>query len=219
MGCAKELIKVNKDLPLQRQGFTLVELLVVIGIIAVLAAILFPAFSAAREKARLAVCTSNLKQIGEAILMYCQDWDDTYPYAATILNEYEGRIDAPSLRFVLKPYLDPQSGVWFCPSWMGKHGELLKNHPLWSTYGCTYAYSAFPYMASRCLYGKPMSMVTRPAEKPMIWCAAGDVHAPITTREWTEGKPGAVNICFADGHVKLWKGTLPEFEKLVFSPL
>jgi prepilin-type N-terminal cleavage/methylation domain-containing protein/prepilin-type processing-associated H-X9-DG protein len=63
-------------------GFTLIELLVVIAIIAILAAILFPVFAQAREKARQTTCTSNLKQAGLAILMYAQDYDETLPYAA-----------------------------------------------------------------------------------------------------------------------------------------
>lgn len=60
----------------RRKGFTLIELLVVIAIIAILAAILFPVFGRARENARKATCQSNLKQIGLAILMYTQNWDD-----------------------------------------------------------------------------------------------------------------------------------------------
>lgn len=62
-----------------RKGFTLIELLVVIAIIAILAAILFPVFAQAREKARQTSCLSNQKQIGTALIMYVQDYDETFP--------------------------------------------------------------------------------------------------------------------------------------------
>jgi prepilin-type N-terminal cleavage/methylation domain-containing protein/prepilin-type processing-associated H-X9-DG protein len=64
---------------MKRRGFTLIELLVVIAIIAILAAILFPVFSRAREQARKSACLSNTKQIGLALSMYAQDWDETLP--------------------------------------------------------------------------------------------------------------------------------------------
>ena len=63
----------------RKRGFTLIELLVVIAIIAILAAILFPVFAKAREKARQTSCLSNLRQIGTAILSYAQDNDEQFP--------------------------------------------------------------------------------------------------------------------------------------------
>jgi len=60
----------------KKSGFTLIELLVVIAIIAILAAILFPVFAKAREKARQSSCASNLNQIGKAFMMYSQDYDE-----------------------------------------------------------------------------------------------------------------------------------------------
>jgi prepilin-type N-terminal cleavage/methylation domain-containing protein/prepilin-type processing-associated H-X9-DG protein len=63
------------------RAFTLIELLVVIAIIAILAAILFPVFAQAREKARQISCLSNTKQLGLAFMMYVQDYDETFPFA------------------------------------------------------------------------------------------------------------------------------------------
>jgi len=75
------------------KAFTLIELLVVIAIIAILAAILFPVFARARENARKATCQSNLKQLGIAFAMYCQDYDQTYP-----LCRYTGTTPLPRFR-------------------------------------------------------------------------------------------------------------------------
>jgi prepilin-type N-terminal cleavage/methylation domain-containing protein/prepilin-type processing-associated H-X9-DG protein len=67
-----------------RHAFTLIELLVVIAIIAVLAAILFPVFSQAREKARQTACLNNTRQYSTATLMYLQDYDETFPFSANM---------------------------------------------------------------------------------------------------------------------------------------
>ena len=69
-----------------RKGFTLIELLVVIAIIAILAAILFPVFAKAREKARQSSCLSNTKQVGLAIMQYAQDYDERLPAMRYMIN-------------------------------------------------------------------------------------------------------------------------------------
>lgn len=75
---------------MKKKGFTLIELLVVIAIIAILAAILLPVLSAARENARSSVCVSNLKQMGLAIQMYASDWDDYCPNRSWVDTCYPG---------------------------------------------------------------------------------------------------------------------------------
>ena len=79
--------KADDSRPMPRssgQGFTLIELLVVIAIIAVLAAILFPVFAQAREKARQTACASNTRQLSLGVLMYIQDYDETLPPIALL---------------------------------------------------------------------------------------------------------------------------------------
>src|SRR5437763_15790418 len=70
----------------RQRGFTLIEMLVVISIIAILASILFPVFAQAREKARAAACLSNQKQIAMAFAMYSQDFDEVYPPAVDAVS-------------------------------------------------------------------------------------------------------------------------------------
>src|ERR1700750_948482 len=71
----------NRRAPRRKAGFTLIELLVVIAIIAILAAILFPVFAQARDKARQTTCLSNEKQFATAYLQYVQDYDENNPLA------------------------------------------------------------------------------------------------------------------------------------------
>lgn len=98
----------------RRYGFTLIELLVVIAIIAILAAILFPVFARAREKARQTSCLSNLKQIALADLMYAQSYDETMASYLSHMPSvpYDYRYD---YREMLHPYLMNEQ-IWECPS-------------------------------------------------------------------------------------------------------
>ena len=100
-----------------RRAFTLIELLVVIAIIAILAAILFPVFAQAREKARQASCQSNLKQISTGLLMYVQDYDETVPFANFFPNTSGGgQINySGEWQNVLQPYIK-NAQVYRCPS-------------------------------------------------------------------------------------------------------
>jgi len=126
---------------MSKKGFTLIELLVVIAIIAILAAILFPVFAQAREKARAITCVSNEKQIGLASIMYSQDYDETFVPGQRDANAGEvaaeqGKFPGSSYthpvipwQYLLNPYVKNGSGttsdvggwelsggVWACPS-------------------------------------------------------------------------------------------------------
>lgn len=94
---------------MKKAAFTLIELLVVIAIIAILAAILFPVFAQAREKARLTTCASNEKQIGLGFAQYTQDYDETYPCDVTGTN-YNGNGWAGSVL----PYIK-STKIFGCP--------------------------------------------------------------------------------------------------------
>src|SRR5256885_1266838 len=101
-----------------RRAFTLIELLVVIAIIAILAAILFPVFAQAREKARGISCVSNMKQLGTALQMYLQDFDERVlpRYQACPSTGPAPTPDAPLLwTNTIQPYVK-NTGIMVCPS-------------------------------------------------------------------------------------------------------
>lgn len=107
----------------RRKGFTLIELLVVIAIIAILAAILFPVFTSAKESSKRAACLSNLRQLGDAAHMYADAWNDKYPgnrpswwpfgsWGRSSVAGFEDWTMGPRL---LLPYVKNKA-VFYCPS-------------------------------------------------------------------------------------------------------
>ena len=143
----------------KQRAFTLIELLVVIAIIAILAAILFPVFAQAREAARKASCSSNLKQIGTATLMYLQDYDETYPSGWGWDQNDQSRSSTTMWRVCLQPYIQKLGAStgnagetsgggnffgtytgesWYNPAGYGSESVLsCPDSPTKSTYGPT----------------------------------------------------------------------------------
>jgi prepilin-type N-terminal cleavage/methylation domain-containing protein/prepilin-type processing-associated H-X9-DG protein len=184
---------------MKRRGFTLIELLVVIAIIAILAAILFPVFAQARDKARQAACLSNLKQVGTALVMYGQDYDERLPStcswgrgwswfnktlngpcsqagitAATPKTTYLGHIQTPPryIQELLHPYSKNEQ-VWFCPSVGRDRFWLLKDGPTYGFNGTTYIFNhstaSPPKGAGVVVSGMALAQILRPAEAPAMW--------------------------------------------------
>lgn len=100
---------------IRTKAFTLIELLVVIAIIAILAAILFPVFAQAREKARTTVCLSNQKQFGLGLLMYVQDYDETFPINLYMGGDSSGNPCTMTSYQEIMPYIK-NSQLFLCPS-------------------------------------------------------------------------------------------------------
>ena len=214
-----------------RRGFTLIELLVAIAIIAILAAILFPVFARARDKAREASCTSNLKQIGLAMMMYVQDYDEMFP--RFYMGPASGR--AFSYYDVIAPYTMNEQ-IQICPSghWTypgggstGWRRDFISGtgpyrHDMASSYAAVRSGRAV--RMSPFVQGTPVAMaeVVRPAETVMFFETrtrqpyhAADLGfdqdgTPSDEEMRDNGRlgylkyrhGGRMNVAYCDGHVK-----------------
>jgi prepilin-type N-terminal cleavage/methylation domain-containing protein/prepilin-type processing-associated H-X9-DG protein len=176
-----------------RRAFTLIELLVVIAIIAILAAILFPVFAQAREKARAAACLSNMKQIGLAEMQYVQDYDETYSGAFKQVSTSGStvRVHWPQL---IQPYAK-NYGIFTCPNLRGHmqnddlgsaanravNPDIARGCPNQNPCGVDYSYNCIITANNGCnpckgigapsandAEGAPSAMVTSPADTILI---------------------------------------------------
>jgi prepilin-type N-terminal cleavage/methylation domain-containing protein/prepilin-type processing-associated H-X9-DG protein len=218
----------------RKNAFTLIELLVVIAIIAILAAILFPVFAQAREKARQASCLSNMKQMGLSYAMYVQDYDETGPFVA------KGG-DLPSIAEYLPLYPYNKSvDIWKCPSadpsrnegWSDSAADLYgvpRSNGRKFTYGFNWGpliYAGGGLLSEeftltnpagrQVQYGKPIASIVAPADV-FVYMDSYDTYRPTNGADWlldstqdiTKNSAmrhgGRFNVCFADGHAKNMK--------------
>ena len=158
---------------MKRHGFTLIELLVVIAIIAILAAILFPVFAKAREKARQSSCLSNTKQLGLAAVQYTSDYDGYFMRAWYYSNGVgAGYVWAD----VITPYIKNDQ-LFACPSRSTTPNKITSSYtggPVWNSPNMAYA-------ANLAYWGGRAGSGSGPVVFPPYYHADSDVDDPAST--------------------------------------
>jgi prepilin-type N-terminal cleavage/methylation domain-containing protein/prepilin-type processing-associated H-X9-DG protein len=186
---------------MMRKGFTLIELLVVIAIIAILAAILFPVFARAREKARQTSCLSNLKQLGLSLQMYSQDYDEQHPrYYFIPIAGYDDGVSKGGVCVYseILPYCK-NAQIFACPSQRPTASYTRSGVTFTSSYGINwYYYMAPPYM-NETYSGDDPSRVCAMSERNSTYHT---LYFPWISTEASFLHNEGQNMVFADGHAK-----------------
>ena len=192
---------------MRRRGFTLIELLVVIAIIAILAAILFPVFAKAREKARQSSCLSNTKQLALGVLQYAQDYDERLPsgdcYALTNGGCWDCVI-TPYVKndqvFVCPSNSSPAHiipGGTFCGSPNGPNATWLPDHYISYGMGLQIRWAALGTIVS-----PANTMMLMEASAPWTQVGPSATYTYVTGTGATTRHNEGCNLAFMDGHSK-----------------
>jgi len=193
---------------MRRTGFTLIELLVVIAIIAILAAILFPVFAKAREKARAASCQSNEKQLALAVLMYSQDYDESTAPHYIITDGWAQVIQPPDL---VQPYIK-NTQMLICPS-----SETV--------YGYQRCNSGHIHVPAASICNVKIGTLREASVAAMFFDAFG--HSTCQDIQFDQSRScgpnhpywvhnNGSNVSFWDGHVKFYAGQALDGQRATF---
>ena len=195
---------------MKRRGFTLVEILVVIGILGLLMAILLPVLGAVRASGRKVVCVSNLRQLGQAMKLYTQDYD-AYPRGLDPADKYTPQIWAgwpggatimaqtPILTEVMQPYVK-DNRLWQCPSDTGFDICDSTGLPLNARPTCYKAFGmSYFYRTELMLLDLIEDSLEKPAETHVLCDADGGWHGGGVG---SFGQKKRYSMLYADGHAK-----------------